>query len=241
MSVARPITPVTSAVGTFDLASGGAGLIRASGFYETKAASELLESARKMAIAMKSVKTSGVTAETQFEPEAETIGTRKIDVMTVKQQIDPKQPGAAIQMMVSGVMFGPEGMQSRNTALADGFLQTQGGGKEAMEAALKAYDAKANSLSDDRKGVAEEAHALLLLDLPGLVSNALLAATSIPAIPLPIKKEAIEELQITRSYIATSAVGEEHALRIQVNVPAEQFRGVMKLVGFWQQLQTRGK
>ena len=234
-------TPVTSAVGSFDVASGGTGLLRTTGFYETKAAAELLDGARKMAAAMKSVKAAGVTSETQLKAEAETIGARKIDVMTVKQQVDPKQPGAAIQAMISGVMFGPNGLESRSTALADGFLQVQGGGKGAMEAALKAYDASENSLSDEREGLAEEAHALLLLDLPGLVSNGLLAATSIPAIPLPIKKEAVEELQITRSYTAVSAVAEKHSLRFDVIVPTEQFRGVMKLVGLFQQLQGGGK
>ncbi|HPA40230.1 MAG TPA: hypothetical protein PLV04_15905, partial [Phenylobacterium sp.] len=66
---------------------------------------------------------NGVTTETAYEPEAETIGTRKVDVMTVKQQVDPKQPGAAILTMVTGVLFGPNGFQSRTTALADGLLQ----------------------------------------------------------------------------------------------------------------------
>lgn len=82
---------------------------------------------------------------------------------------------------------------------------------------------------------------ILLLDLPGLVSNGLLAATSIPAIPLPIKKEAVEELNITRSYLETAVVAEEHTMRIEVNIPVEQFRGVMKLVGLFQQLQNGGK
>ncbi|MFO1006545.1 MAG: hypothetical protein U0929_11335 [Planctomycetaceae bacterium] len=230
-------TPMTSAVGSFDLASGGAGLFRTSSFFESKASAEFLEAFRKLAESMKSVTMNGVTSETAYEPEAETIGTRKVDVMTVKQQVDPKQQGAAILTMVSGVMFGPNGFQSRTTALADGLLQTQGGGKAGMEAALKAYDAKANSLTGVREEQVEEAHALLLLDLPGLVTNGLLAATSIPGIPLPIKKEAVEELQITRSYLTVSAVGEKHALRIECNVPAEQLRGVMKLVGLFQQMR----
>ena len=234
-------TPMTSVVGSFDLASGGNGLFRASAFFESKASSEFLEALRKLAASMKSVTMNGVTSETTYQPEAETIGTRKVDVMTVKQQVDPKQPGAALLTMVSGVMFGPNGMQSRTTALADGLLQTQGGGKAGMDAALKAYDAKANSLSGVREEQVEEAHALVLLDLPGLVSNGLLAATSIPGIPLPIKKEAVEELQITRSYLTVSAVGEKHALRIECNVPTEQLRGVMKLVGLFQQMQRGGR
>lgn len=142
-----------------------------------------------------------------------------------------------MQTMMMNVMFGPNGIQSRMTALADGFLQVQGGGKEAMEAALKAYDVNSNSLADEREGLADEAHLLVLFDLPGLVNNALLAATTIPGVPVPFERAAVEDLQITRSYTATTAVGEEHSLRIQTNIPVEQFQGVMKLVEFVQKLQ----
>ena len=230
-------TPITSAVMSIDLVSGANGLFRSAMIVETKSAAELIASSRQMATSLATIKIGEMTQETKLEPEAETIGTRKVDIMTVKQKMDPKQPGAQMQMMFSNVMFGPNGIQSRMTALADGFLQVQGGGKEAMEAALKSYDANSNSLTDERQGLADQAHLLVLFDLPGLISNAMLAATTVPGIPVPFERAAVEDLQITRSYTATTAVGEDHALRIQTNVPVEQFQGVMKLVEFVQKLQ----
>ena len=224
---------------SLDLTSGTHGLFRACTLVETKSAADLLAAGRKFAAASKSLKISGVTQETTLEPEAETIGTRKIDVMTVKQTPNPNQPGAQMQTMMTGVVFGPKGMQTRMTALADGFLQVQGGGKEAMEAALKAYDANTNSLTDARLGLAEESHLLVLFDLPGLVNNAMLAATTIPGIPIPFQRAAVEDLQIARSYTAISAVGEEHAVRIKTKVPVEQFQGVLKLVNFVQSMRGR--
>lgn len=232
-------TPITSMVGAFDLVSSGAGMFRSSAFFETKQSAEFLAAARKMAGSVKSIKAAGVTSETTFEPEAETIGTRKIDVMTVKQQVDPKQPGAANQKMLFGLLFGPNGMQSRSTALADGLLQTQGGGKESMTAALKAYDAKANSQLGDALDI--EANALFLVDLPGIIKSSLLMASSIPGIPVPLKKSDIEAMEIPRSHISGVAIGEEHAMRVMVVVPTEQFDGVMKLVGLFQQMQRGGR
>ncbi len=227
---------VTSAVMSFDLASGTQGLFRASAFIETKAAADLLTAARKFAATSKSIKIGEMTQETTLEPEAETIGTRKIDLMTIKQTLDPNQPGAQMQAIMTGVMFGPNGIQTRTTALADGFLQAQGGDQQTMEAALTAYDANSNSLEDVRAGLAEESHLLLLLDLPGLVNNGMLAATTIPGIPVPFERAAVEDLQIGHSYTATSAVAEGHAVRIKTKVPVEQFRGVLKLVEFYQSI-----
>ena len=228
---------VTSMVMSFDLASGTNGLFRANNWIESKSAADLLAASRKFAEASTWLTIGGMTQETTLEPEAETVGTHKIDVMTVKQSYDSNQPGAQMQAMISGVMFGPEGFQSRVVALADGLLQVQGGDKDSMEAALTAYDANDNSLEDAREGLAEESHLLVLLDLPGLVNNGMLAATTIPGIPVPFQRAAVEDLQIARSYTAISAVGEEHALRIKTKVPVEQFQGVLKLVGFFQSIR----
>lgn len=216
--------------GSFDLASGD-GLLRSSYFAETSQSAQLIEASRQMGAAMKSIDLGGVKQEVTYEKDAETIGSHKIDVMTTKQTFDPNQQGAQIQAMISTVMFGENGMQNRVTGLSDGTLQVLGGGKEAMEAALQAYEAKSNSLDSVREGMPAEAHGLLLLDLPGLVNNGLLAATMIPGIPpLPFTRESVEGLMIERSYSATSVVGEEHAVRVTSQIPVEQFQGVVKLV-----------
>jgi hypothetical protein len=229
---------VTSAVMSFDLASGTQGLFRSSAFIETKAAVDLMLAARKFAATSKSIKIGEMTQETTLEPEAETIGTRKIDLLTIKQTLDPNLPGTQMQALITGIMFGPDGIQTRTTALADGFLQAQGGDQKTMEAALKAYDENANLLEDAREGLAEEAHLLLLFDLPSLVNNGMLAATTlnIPGVSIPFERAAVEELQIGHSYTAISAAGEEHAVRIKTKVPVEQFQGVLKLVEFLQRL-----
>ncbi len=232
---------ITSAVMSFDLASGTKGMLRTTGVFETKKAAELLATGRKFATLSKSITVGEMTQETTLVPDAETVGTHKIDLMTITQKVDPNQPGAATQAMITGLMFGAKGMQTRMTALADGYLQVQGGDKDTMGAAIKAYEAKSNSLTEARAGMADESHLLMLLDLPGLVRNGMLAATTIniPGFAIPFQRAAVEDLQISPSYTAVTAVGEEHAVRIKTKVPVEQFQGVLKLVGFAQSIHGR--
>ena len=77
----------------------------------------------------------------------------------------------------------------------------------------------------------------MLFDLPGMVNNGMLAATTIPGLPVPFQRAAVEDLQIGRSYTGITAVGEEHAVRIKTKVPVEQFQGVLKLVNFVQSIR----
>ncbi len=225
---------ITSTVMSFDLASGTKGMLRTTGVTETKKASELLAAARKFATISKSIMIGEMPQETTLQQDAETVGTHKIDIMTITQKVDANQPGAATQSMITGLMFGAKGLQTRMTALSDGYLQIQGGDKDTMAAALKAYEAKSNSLTEARAGMADESHLLMLLDLPGLMRNGMLAATTIniPGVAIPFQRAAVEDLQISPSYTAVTAVGEEHAVRIKTKVPVEQFQGVLKLVGF---------
>ena len=237
--IAMKTLQITSAVMSFDLASGTKGLLRTTGVFETKKAAELLAAARKFAALSKSITVGEMTQETTLVADAETVGTHKVDLMTITQKVDSNQPGAANQAMITGLMFGAKGLQTRMTALADGYLQVQGGDKETMEVAIKAYEAKSNSLTEARADMASDSHLLMLLDLPGLVRNGMLAATTIniPGVAIPFQRAAVEDLQISPSYTAISAVGEAHAVRIKTKVPVEQFQGVLKLVGFVQTIR----
>lgn len=223
-----------SIVSSFDIQEGANGLFSTSMVVDTKDAAEMLSTTRTMLASMNSMKIGKMEQQTTLASEAETIGTRKVDVITVKQTFDGSDPQTAAQEKILKVMFGKNGMQSRLVALADGFLQVQGGGQPAMEAALKAYDANTNQLTEQRSGLAAEANALLLFDLSTLVKNGLRAAASVPDLPLPFSKSAIESLDITSSYIGTTAVIENHGVSVVTHIPTAQFQGIMKLAMFFQ-------
>ncbi|RLS57015.1 MAG: hypothetical protein DWH91_05315 [Planctomycetota bacterium] len=228
---------ITNWCGSFDLTSGDYGLFSGSYFVETTQAAELLEATREMAESMKSIDLNGIHQEITYDKESETVNNHKIDVMTTQTSVDPNHPGAQAQDMILNLMMGEKGFQNRITPLSEGLLQAMGGGPTGMEDSLAAFQANANLLADEREGQAEKAHGLLILDLPGLLSNGLLVATSIPGIPVPFTKEAVEELAIERSYSTTAISSEDGVVRVHCRIPTTQFQGLVKLGMFVRQQQ----
>jgi hypothetical protein len=223
-----------SGVAAFDLAGGEQGLIRSSILFETKGASDLLTASRSFYETMKEMKVGEVTTKMEVAEAAETIGTRKVDVITTTQEVDASSPSAQMVTKMNTILYGANGIQTRIVSLADGLLMTQGGDKGSMEAALTAYDSSTNTLDDVRKDLPDEAHLLVLLDLPGLIANGMLAATTIPDAPVPFSQETVEALEISRSYLTVTAVGGEESMHVTTRIPAAQFQGIMKMVMFAQ-------
>lgn len=228
-----------SGIAAFDLAGGDQGLIRSSMLFETKGASDLLTASRAFYDKIQEMKFGDVTTKLEIAQAAETIGTRKVDIITTTQEFDASSPSAEMATKMNAILYGANGIQTRMVSLADGLLMTQGGNKESMEAALKAYDSSNNTLEDVRKDLPAEAHLLVLLDLPGLVTNGMLAATTIPDAPVPFSKETVEALQISRSYLTVTAVGGEDTMHVTTRIPATQFQGIVSLVMFAQSLSRR--
>jgi hypothetical protein len=151
-----------SAVTTFDLTGGNEGLVRSTILFETKGASELLAAGRTFYDSIKEMKVGEMTTKLSNAQESETIGTRKVDVVTTIQEIDASNPGADMVKKMNAILYGESGIQTRIVSLADGLLMTQGGNKESMEAALNAYDSSNNTLAEVRQDLPPEAHLLVL-------------------------------------------------------------------------------
>ncbi len=103
---------------------------------------------------MKEMKIGEVTTKMEVAEAAETIGTRKVDVITTTQEVDASSPSAQMVTKMNAILYGANGIQTRIVSLADGLLMTQGGDKGSMEAALTAYDSNTNTLDDVPQGPA---------------------------------------------------------------------------------------
>lgn len=226
-----------SLVAGFDLSGGGNGVIRSTALFETQGAKDLLAASRMMYAKMQEMKIGDVTTKISHVADAESIDSRKIDLVTTVQEFDANNPGAASFQKLNAALYGEGGIQTRMAALADGLLMSQGGNKESMEESLKAYDSSSNDLSSVRSDLPEETHLTVLFDLPGLFSHGLIAATDIPGLPVPFEKSQVEDLQITRSYLTVTAVGGSDTLHVTTRIPVEQAQGIMKLVPFVQSLK----
>jgi hypothetical protein len=213
------------------------GIMRYATLVQVDQPDKLKEIYRKSSESMSKMTAGPIKQQITIQPDAESYGDRKGDVMTIKQEITPEADPIGIQKKMNEAMFGPGGMVTRVVALKDSVVQTMGGGKEAMDALLKGIDATpgpTDARKPARDDLTKQANLVLLLDLPGVVVEGVKIAAGSGAMPLPIDAAGLDKLSIKRSFIGTSAVAEAQAVRVKTQIPLEQFKGIAELVKFVQ-------
>jgi len=118
---------------------------------------------------------AGLSLETEFQAEAETIDGHPTDVMTMRMKIDESADPSGQQQQMFDRMYGPEGMSQRMVYLDDRVVLTSGGGRERMEKALESLDSTSSKKSSGssaiakaRKSFDQDANLLAFADLAGL-------------------------------------------------------------------------
>jgi len=216
-----------------------------TGVLRTVLISEVEDPAQARALTNRMVKAAGVVDSgmglkhaSKISEDAEKLGDVSIDHVKVTReagdQIDPQ----AAQMMqaYTDAIYGPEGMLTRNAYLKDKVVQTTGGGKEAMQAALAALGDKSSSTGGSatftqiRGKMLDKANLLVLFDLPGTVRKALQLAGESGAIPVPIDVDALTAMKLAPSYLGIAVATEPQGLRIRTYFPSQQLTGVLSFV-----------
>jgi len=218
-------------VGAFELGSADDGLLQYMAIAQADPTEKVRDNMRQMLDVLGTIKTAGMTQTMTLQPDAETIDSHSIDLITVKQTFDPGVDPTGMQQKMQELMFGKGGMVSR-IAFLDGFYaQTMGGGQQAMQELLKSIDAPSSrSLESARQGLSKQANLLFLIDLPNVAVSGLKFAESVPNVTLPIDDQAFARLQVDSSYVGYTLTTEKDALRVRVVIPTEQIRGVVHLV-----------
>ncbi len=229
-----------SMVGAMSFQKSDAGLFKNTVVMEVSPAQKYKDLARTMARSMGKVEAQGLKQETKIETDAESYGSAKADVVTIKQEFDDTvdPTGAARQMQA--MMFGPDGIQSRVVYQQDRFVTTVGGGKEAMTEALKAVDSSTTSpaVTQFRKGLIDSPNILFLVDVPGLAVQGLRVASGIPGVP-NFNPELLDSLKFEKSFMGFAAAAEQDAVRARTRIPVEQLRSIMSLTVAAQTMQQQ--
>ena len=224
--------------GSFSVGSANTGLIQYTAIAEASPINKLRETMYEMTKLMGTMDLYGIKQEMKIQPNAETIGSRQVDLMTFKQEFPAELDPTGMQAKMQEMMFGPDGIATRITYLEDAYVMSMGGGRETMETLLNSYDTSANAdLAQHRRGLIAEPNILVLLDLPGIAVRAATALADMPEFPLPIDAEALSAVPLETSYVGYSLACEPNSLRVRVAVPVEQLRGVAAFVAFVQQLR----
>ena len=238
---------IGSVLMSFGLGDLKSGAIRTAAVTEEKPADKVRELTRKMSIAMAKMSFGGVKQEVELKADAEKYGQHSADIMTVKQKFSPELDPTGMQQKIVDVMYGPEGMTTRIVYLPDMVLQTMGGGKEAMTELLDALEDGGSGSSRSPRGIhrttrsqlLEKANVLVLVDLPGLVADAVSLVLKDGQIPIPIDAESLKDLKLKRSYLGFALATEPQGVRMLTRIPIGQVQGFAKLFSVFQGLAKK--
>ena len=220
-------------VNSFDIGDTKSGLFKMVGVAECTPVDKLKAQMRSISKSMGKIEYPGFSQETTVKEDAETIAGQKVDLITIKQEVEDQNAA-----MIQTAMFGPDGMTSRVAYLDKGYIQTMGGGKGAMEAALKTYKAtsSASAATAFQAKLLPASNLTWMLDLPTLAIRAAKVAGDFGA-QLPFEASELDGLEVTPSFMGGAVAVEKNAVRAKFTLPVEQAQNIAKLVMFGIQKQ----
>lgn len=184
----------------------------------------------------------GLTQSADYETDAESYGERQVDLLTVTQKIDPNVNPFFAQIVgtLQETLFGPDGMQVRFLFDGDRYLQSTGGGKAAMETAVKQFSSDSgNGLDTSLTGLIPQPSIVLLLDVQRLVYMALTAAAANPNLNLPIDPSMLGGANPEPSYVGISLASETNGLRSKTQIPPVQLVRMVQVGMFLRMMQQQ--
>lgn len=217
-------------VGSFTFGDSENGAIQAAGIAHVKPLDQFKEYMRNSVEAMGSIKMPGMTQTSTLKENAESYGDQKVDIVTVKQEIDEDHPQAELQAKMQQMMFGENGIESRVMYLEDKYITVMGGGKPAAMNVFESHGSTNNqAIASPRKILMEKANLISLTDLPGAIAGALKVASTMDQFPLPLDEQMIDSLGLVPSYVGLGIAVEDNAIRCRTDVPMSQIKGIFKI------------
>ncbi len=210
------------------------GVLRMSAVLDMKDPESVRKLAKKSGELMSNTTYNGMTMEMKYEPNAETFGNQKADVTRINYKFDPNNPAAQMQGEMIKAMYGPDGMATRAIYLKDRMVQTMGGTKADMQAALDAANGKNNiggqeAFQAARKQLLDEANLIGLVDIPGVIANGFGLAIQAGQ-PVPLEAKTIEDIRGKPSFAGCALKVENHGLHAKTVIPLPQMQGIAKTV-----------
>ncbi|HID24109.1 MAG TPA: hypothetical protein EYP14_17145 [Planctomycetaceae bacterium] len=219
------------------------GVIRSATISEVKPTSVVRNMTDSMMELMPKMETPGIKYEVEAKRDAEKYGKYSADVHRVKLAIDQEADPTGTAKAIIDAVYGPEGLTTRTIYLPDKVVQVVGGGKEtAMEVLESLENPKSGTPTEYmalRQQLLPKANVLVLIDLPGSIFQVFKLIVDSGKLPIPVKPDMLDGLQISPSYMGFSVATEPQGVRAKTVIPTKQFQNIMQLVTFAQQVFMR--
>jgi len=180
----------------------------------------------------------GMVQRMTVETNAEQIDGKPVDIMRLEQQIPAQLDPLGIQRAMNEKMYGLEGMMQR-LMYHDGLVLTSvGGSSEQLKSLMHSDKWSDEQLIAARKRLLDQANIIVLADIPTYARDMAALILSIDGLPIPIRIDGIDAVEIPRSYAGFSIGIEGTAVHSRTVIPAETFQGLARLGMFvFQSLQ----
>ncbi len=223
---------IRSMVGSLGLGDLETGYLRFAGITEANPASVLRDfkqqSAKKLTFESGE---QGISQEAEYSANAETVGDHSVDILSIDTEFDANANPFFAQIFgeLQDAAYGPDGMQTRLVYWDNKYLQTLGGGAEAMTEALQAVDSGENGLGPHRSDLIADPDFLLLIDLQRLLVKGLEAAAENPNLGLALPPTMFGGTAPQASYIGISLAGANGTLRSKTQLPGPQLQNIIQI------------
>lgn len=219
----------------FGLGDGKQGAIRGTSIMKVEDANKLRDLSKETSKLMGDYNFGGMKMKVTYQPEAETYGNLKADLVRVKYEFDQEQnPFHEMQSKMNDILYGPEGMVTRTLYTEDRMVQTIGGDKADLQAALDAQNGK-NAIGKEaayqaaRKKLLPQANLIGLLDIPGTLAKGMELAIQAGA-PIPLNENDLKEVRGEPSFVGISVAMEGGGVKAKTIVPVQQMQGIARFV-----------
>ena len=212
--------------------------LRFVGISEVSPASKLKEAMQLMGSGDE-YETAGVRTKQTYQADAEKLDGESVDIFRTEQTLPEGLDPTGMQKAINEKFYGSEGIVQRILVKDDVMYQSMGGGLDSLKELLAGKSWTDQKLITARAGLHEEANLVLLVDMPNSILQVGRAVLDTNALPVPVKAEQLEGLELEPSYAGFSMAAGTGTLESRHTVPVETFKSFVKAAMFIQSLRNQ--
>ena len=212
--------------------------LRFVGISELSPAAKLKEAMQLMGSGVE-YETAGVKMKQTYEADAEKLDGESVDIFRTEQAVPEGLDPTGMQKAINEKFYGSEGIVQRILVKDDVMYQSMGGGLDSLKGLLAGKSWTDEKLIAARTGLHEEANVVFLVDMPNSVLQVARAVLETNALPVPVKADQLDGLEIDPSYAGFSIAAGKGTLESRGTIPVETFKGFVQAGMFLQSMRNQ--